>query len=164
VLGEGGYSSFEQYSTDAARMRGASRVPLVRLSRLSQPGAVSRALGPALNERHVEHSRPVVLLDQLGRVSSIAGLVGSPYLTPHPAGKWAVRGMTKAAAKELASSGVRVNSLHPGQIDTDVQTRQRERTPELVQRLVASIPMQRIGDPGEVAEAACSSPPTRAAR
>jgi 3alpha(or 20beta)-hydroxysteroid dehydrogenase len=87
-------------------------------------------------------------------VSSIAGLVGSPYLTAYAAGKWAVRGMTKAAAKELASSGVRVNSLHPGQIDTDMHTRQRERTPELVQRLVASIPMQRIGDPGEVAEAA----------
>jgi 3alpha(or 20beta)-hydroxysteroid dehydrogenase len=87
-------------------------------------------------------------------VSSIAGLVGSPYLTAYAAGKWAVRGMTKAAAKELASSGVRVNSLHPGQIDTDMHTRQRERTPELVARLVASIPMQRIGDPGEVAEAA----------
>jgi 3alpha(or 20beta)-hydroxysteroid dehydrogenase len=87
-------------------------------------------------------------------VSSIAGLVGSPYLTAYSAGKWAVRGMTRAAAKELASSDVRVNSLHPGQIDTDMHTRQRERTPDLVQRLVASIPMQRIGDPGDVAEAA----------
>jgi NAD(P)-dependent dehydrogenase (short-subunit alcohol dehydrogenase family) len=61
--------------------------------------------------------------------------------------------MTKAVAK-LASSGVRVNWLHPGQIDTDMHTRQRERTPELVRRLVANIPMQRIGDPGEVAETA----------
>jgi 3alpha(or 20beta)-hydroxysteroid dehydrogenase len=87
-------------------------------------------------------------------LSSIAGLVGSPYLTAYAAGKWAVRGMTKAAAKELASSGVRVNSLHPGQIDTDMHTRQRERTPELVDRLVAGIPMRRIGEPAEVAEAA----------
>jgi NAD(P)-dependent dehydrogenase (short-subunit alcohol dehydrogenase family) len=62
--------------------------------------------------------------------------------------------MTKVAAKELASSGVRVNSLHPGQIDTDMHTRQRERTPELIERLVAAIPMKRIGDPVEVAEAA----------
>jgi len=65
-----------------------------------------------------------------------------------------VRGMTKAVAKELAASGVRVNSLHPGQIDTDMHARQRERTPELVDRLVAGIPMRRIGEAEEVAEAA----------
>jgi 3alpha(or 20beta)-hydroxysteroid dehydrogenase len=87
-------------------------------------------------------------------VSSVAGLMGTPYLTAYAAGKWAVRGMTKAVAKELAASGVRVNSLHPGQIDTDMHTRQRERTPELIDRLVAAIPMRRIGDPQEVAEAA----------
>jgi NAD(P)-dependent dehydrogenase (short-subunit alcohol dehydrogenase family) len=40
--------------------------------------------------------------------------------------------MTKAAAKELAPARVRVNSLHPGQIDTDMHTRQRERTPVLL--------------------------------
>jgi 3alpha(or 20beta)-hydroxysteroid dehydrogenase len=87
-------------------------------------------------------------------VSSVAGLVGTPYLTAYTAGKWAVRGMTKAVAKELAASGVRVNSLHPGQIDTDMNARQRERTPELIERLVAAIPLQRIGDPREVANAA----------
>ena len=62
--------------------------------------------------------------------------------------------MTKAVAKELAASGVRVNSIHPGQIDTDMHVRQRERTPELIDRLVAAIPMRRIGDPREVADAA----------
>jgi 3alpha(or 20beta)-hydroxysteroid dehydrogenase len=87
-------------------------------------------------------------------LSSVAGLMGSPYLTAYAAGKWAVRGMTKAVAKELAASGVRVNSLHPGQIDTDMHARQRERTPELIDRLVAGIPMRRIGDPREVADAA----------
>lgn len=87
-------------------------------------------------------------------LSSVAGLMGSPYLTAYAAGKWAVRGMTKSVAKELAASGVRVNSLHPGQIDTDMHARQRERTPELIDRLVAGIPLRRIGDPREVAEAA----------
>jgi NAD(P)-dependent dehydrogenase (short-subunit alcohol dehydrogenase family) len=62
--------------------------------------------------------------------------------------------MTKSVAKELAASGVRVNSLHPGQIDTDMHARQRERTPELIDRLVAAIPMRRIGDPREIADAA----------
>ena len=87
-------------------------------------------------------------------VSSVAGLMGTPYLTAYAAGKWAVRGMTKAVAKELAAAGVRVNSLHPGQIDTDMHTSQRERTPELIDRLVAAIPVRRIGEPGEVADAA----------
>jgi 3alpha(or 20beta)-hydroxysteroid dehydrogenase len=80
--------------------------------------------------------------------------MGSPLLTAYAASKWAVRGMTKSVAKELAASGVRVNSLHPGQIDTDMHARQRERTPELIDRLVAAIPMRRIGDPREIADAA----------
>ena len=87
-------------------------------------------------------------------LSSVAGLMGTPYLTAYAASKWAVRGMTKAVAKELAASGVRVNSLHPGQIDTDMHTRQRERTPELIDRLVRAIPAQRIGTPREIADAA----------
>jgi 3alpha(or 20beta)-hydroxysteroid dehydrogenase len=87
-------------------------------------------------------------------MSSVAGLMGSPLLTAYAASKWAVRGMTKSVAKELAAAGVRVNSLHPGQIDTDMHARQRERTPELIDRLVAAIPMRRIGDPREIADAA----------
>jgi 3alpha(or 20beta)-hydroxysteroid dehydrogenase len=86
-------------------------------------------------------------------VSSVAGLMGSPMLTAYAASKWAVRGMSKVAAKELARSGVRVNSLHPGQIDTDMNTRQREETPELIERLIKGIPQRRIGTPEEVAHA-----------
>ena len=86
-------------------------------------------------------------------VSSLAGLTGGPLLTAYAASKWAVRGMTKVAARELARAGVRVNSVHPGQIDTDMNTRQREATPELIERLVRSIPLGRIGTPEEVAHA-----------
>jgi 3alpha(or 20beta)-hydroxysteroid dehydrogenase len=87
-------------------------------------------------------------------VSSVAGITGGPYLTAYSASKWAVRGMTKVLAKELARSGVRVNSLHPGQIDTDMNARQREKTPELTEKLIRAIPMRRIGTPQEVAHAA----------
>jgi len=86
-------------------------------------------------------------------ISSVAGLTGPPYLTAYAASKWAVRGMSKVAAKELAQFGVRVNSLHPGQIDTDMNTRQREQTPELIDKLIRGIPLRRIGQPEEVAEA-----------
>ncbi len=86
-------------------------------------------------------------------VSSVAGLTGGPYLTAYTASKWAVRGMTKTVAREFARTGVRVNSVHPGQIDTDMNTRQRERTPELLDKLIRGIPMRRIGTPDEVAHA-----------
>ena len=51
-------------------------------------------------------------------ISSIAGMRGAAVAHAYGATKWAVRGMTKSAAVELAPSGVRVNSVHPGIIDT----------------------------------------------
>jgi 3alpha(or 20beta)-hydroxysteroid dehydrogenase len=104
-----------------------------------------RAVAPSMCERGA---------GSIVNVSSVAGLMGSPYLTAYAASKWAVRGMTKVLAKELARDGVRVNSLHPGQIDTDMNARQRERTPELVDKLIAAVPLRRIGTPHEVAQAA----------
>ena len=61
--------------------------------------------------------------------------------------------MTKGVAKELAQFGVRVNSLHPGQIDTEMNSRQREKTPELIDKLIKGIPLRRIGTPEEIAHA-----------
>jgi 3alpha(or 20beta)-hydroxysteroid dehydrogenase len=104
-----------------------------------------RAVAPSMVERGA---------GSIINVSSVAGLGGSPLLTAYAASKWAVRGMTKVLAKELAPHGVRVNSLHPGQIDTDMNARQRERTPELVERLIRAIPMRRIGKAEEVADSA----------
>jgi len=51
-------------------------------------------------------------------ISSIAGLQGSPMFIGYVTTKWAVRGMTRSAAKGLAKHGIRVNSVHPGIIDT----------------------------------------------
>jgi 3alpha(or 20beta)-hydroxysteroid dehydrogenase len=62
--------------------------------------------------------------------------------------------MTKTLARELAHVNVRVNSLHPGQIDTAMNAEQRERTPELIERLIKAVPLKRIGLPAEVADAA----------
>jgi NAD(P)-dependent dehydrogenase (short-subunit alcohol dehydrogenase family) len=103
-----------------------------------------RALAPVMSEQRT---------GSIVNVSSVAGLMGSPLLSAYAASKWAVRGMTKVVAKELARFGVRVNSVHPGQIDTDMNASQREKTPELIDRLIAGIPLQRIGTPQEVSHA-----------
>lgn len=65
------------------------------------------------------------------------------------ASKWAVRGMTKAAARELAPSGVRVNSVHPGLIETPMLHQVAD--PETSAGLSDMIPMGRTAQPEEVA-------------
>src|SRR5258708_34057918 len=51
-------------------------------------------------------------------VSSTEGMAGMPALVAYTSTKWAVRGMSKVAALELGAHGIRVNSLHPGGVDT----------------------------------------------
>ena len=53
-------------------------------------------------------------------ISSVAGLKGSPGSFAYAAPKWALRGMTKSAAIDLGGRKIRVNSVHPGPIDTDM--------------------------------------------
>lgn len=56
-------------------------------------------------------------------ISSTAGLVGMPDRFAYVGTKWALRGMTKAAAIELARDNIRVNSVHPGLVDTPMTQR-----------------------------------------
>jgi 3alpha(or 20beta)-hydroxysteroid dehydrogenase len=110
-------------------------------------------LGVFLGMRAVAPSMSARGAGSIINVSSIAGMIGGPLMTAYAASKWAVRGMTKVAAKEFARSGVRVTSIHPGQIDTEMQRRQHAETPELVDRLIRAIPMRRVGAPDDVARA-----------
>ena len=55
-------------------------------------------------------------------ISSIDGLIGMNNIIGYVASKWAVRGMTKAAAMELGRRGIRVNSIHPGFVPTHLGT------------------------------------------
>jgi 3alpha(or 20beta)-hydroxysteroid dehydrogenase len=76
-------------------------------------------------------------------MSSIEGLRGTPWAHGYVAAKWAVRGLTKSVALELASQGVRVNSVHPGLIKTPL-------TEHFPDDLIP-IPLGRPGTPAEVA-------------
>jgi len=79
-------------------------------------------------------------------ISSIAGLMGAEGAFAYSATKWAVRGMTKSAAKDLAPHGVRVNSVHPGLIDTAMLQEFATSADVMKQR----IPMGRFAEAEEV--------------
>ena len=83
-------------------------------------------------------------------ISSVAGLRGSGGAFAYSTSKWAVRGMTKAVAQELAAFGVRVNSVHPGIIDTAML--QEFDAIGVREAVRARIPMGREADAVEVAQ------------
>ena len=79
--------------------------------------------------------------------SSVAGLVGNSGAFAYSASKWAIRGMTRSAALHLGPDGIRVNSIHPGTIDTpmihaDFAGEEGERTR---QAYAAGLPLRRLG-------------------
>jgi len=82
--------------------------------------------------------------------SSIGGLWGVPGGIAYSASKFAVTGMTKTAAIELGSSGVRVNSIHPGIVDTDM-VRQYAPDGSLADAAGAALPLGRVGKPDDIA-------------
>ncbi len=84
--------------------------------------------------------------------ASIAGLVGLPYASAYVASKHGVVGLTKTAALEYAKSGIRVNCVCPGYIETPM-TAPSMQDPERMALMIASEPVGRMGNPEEVAEA-----------
>jgi len=81
-------------------------------------------------------------------ISSVGGLRGSGPAFAYGATKWAVRGMTKGAAQELGPYGVRVNSIHPGIIDTAMIA-------DLpLDEMATRVPLRRYASPDEVAKLA----------
>lgn len=84
-------------------------------------------------------------------ISSIAGMEGISHHAAYGGTKWAVRGLTKVAAIELGPQGIRVNSIHPGPIETAMLSADRHGRPELF----GHVPLRRAGVAAEVADLAC---------
>jgi 3alpha(or 20beta)-hydroxysteroid dehydrogenase len=87
-------------------------------------------------------------------ISSIAGMQGSPGAVAYGASKWAVRGMTKGAASELGRYGIRVNSIHPGLIETPMLHEIPGIDAGGADRWVRRIPIGRVAEANEVAKLA----------
>jgi 3alpha(or 20beta)-hydroxysteroid dehydrogenase len=83
--------------------------------------------------------------------SSIEGLAGMAFCTAYAATKFAIRGMTKSAAMELGPKGIRVNSVHPGMIDTPMT---RIHGGDAAMEFGASkVALKRVGHPVDIAPA-----------
>lgn len=82
-------------------------------------------------------------------VSSSAGLVGVKDAIAYSPSKWAVRGLSRGAALDLAPYGIRVNSVHPGLTDTPIFT---GFPTEVIDMMTGSLPIPRLARPGEIAE------------
>jgi NAD(P)-dependent dehydrogenase (short-subunit alcohol dehydrogenase family) len=86
--------------------------------------------------------------------SSIAGEVGFRGISPYVASKHGVIGLTKTAALEYGTEGVRVNAICPGVIRTPMVERSAEDDPEMIEQVSAATPIGRIGEPEEIGDAA----------
>lgn len=93
-------------------------------------------------------------------LASISGTMGMPTMAPYSASKHAVIGLVRTAAREAAASGVRVNAVCPGPVDSEMMTRidtsLAEKHPDRLKGrkdASASLPMQRYAKPEEIADA-----------
>ena len=107
----------------------------------------------------IKHVLPVMLKQDKGSIintASIAGLIGSPHIAVYSASKHAVIGLTKSAAWECSGTGVRVNCVCPGLIDSRMlssilQGRNVGNEPPPNEKIVERIPARRLGQASEVA-------------
>ena len=85
-------------------------------------------------------------------MSSVAGVMGFPQMPIYIASKHAVLGLTKSAALEYARSGIRINAVAPGAVNTDMAKRVVEGNPQLSQTLTSMHPIGRTAEPEEIAD------------
>ena len=126
--------------------------PLVAFRRVIDVNVVGVFLG-------LKHVLAVMLKQNSGSIintASIAGLIGSPQIAVYSASKHAVIGLTKSAAWECTGTGVRVNCVCPGLIESRMlsailQGRDGGNAPVPTDKIVERVPARRLGQASEVA-------------
>ena len=112
----------------------------------------TNVLGTLLSLKHELRVMTAQKRGSIINISSTYGHEGAAYASVYAASKHAVEGLTKSAALEVASTGVRVNAVAPGPTDTGMLDRFTG-TPENKAALIASVPIGRIGKPDDIANA-----------
>ena len=133
-------------------VRPITQYPLETFRRVLDVNVVGVFLG-------MKHVLPVMLKQNKGSIintASIAGLIGSPHIAVYSASKHAVIGLTRSAAWECTGTGVRVNCVCPGMIDSRMlsailEGRNTGNAPVPQQKIVERIPARRLGQASEVA-------------
>ena len=99
----------------------------------------------------MEARRDPRLIHGVRNISSVAGLSAFSNLAAYCASKGGVRLLTKAAALDVAAEGIRINSVHPGHLDTDMIAGAREVAPEMIAAMEANVPMKILGSAIDIA-------------
>ncbi len=107
-------------------------------------------IGAAMGVRAVVPAMKAQGSGSIINISSTDGLKGSNGLGAYAASKWGLRGYTKVAAHELGPFGIRVNSVHPGPVNTRIAN-PMDAPVEVLNPLFTDYPLQRLGSPEEVA-------------
>lgn len=94
---------------------------------------------------YLEKTKGVII-----NTSSMVSIYGQPSGVLYPMSKFAVNGLTKSLARELAPKGIRVNAVAPGIIETDMVSALPK---EIIEPLIKTIPLGRIGKPQDIANA-----------
>ncbi len=133
-------------------VKSITEYPLAEFRRVIDVNVVGVFLG-------MKHVLPAMLKQDKGSIintASIAGLVGSPHIAVYSASKHAVVGLTNSVAWECTGTGVRINCVCPGMIDsrmlsTIIQRRAGGNAPPPMEKIVERIPARRLGQASEVA-------------
>jgi NAD(P)-dependent dehydrogenase (short-subunit alcohol dehydrogenase family) len=111
----------------------------------------TNVLGVLLSMKHEIRAMQLNGKGSIVNISSSYGKTGAAYASVYSASKHAVEGLTKSAALELAGSGIRVNIVAPGPIETGMLNRFTG-TEEIKAGLASTVPLKRVGHPEEIAD------------
>jgi NAD(P)-dependent dehydrogenase (short-subunit alcohol dehydrogenase family) len=113
----------------------------------------TNVLGTLLSMKHELRVMQAQGSGSIVNISSTYGHLGARGASVYSASKHAVEGLTKSAALEAAGSGVRINAVAPGPTETALLNRFTGGSAERKAGLVAGVPLQRAGEPDEIANA-----------